>query len=145
MKKEFINYLDSIGLSKTMTETIVNKYNILKNVYDVDFDDIFVSEAISNTGNREVFQLYCFTPKIIYRIYITALLASAYPIHNYLLVCSYNDYNFDLVKADANSKLTCSIKRLHVTDHMLLNASGINCNQLLLVSKKYLLTNLVNT
>ncbi len=137
MKQEFISYLKEIDLSDILSQSIIGNYEKLTNVADIDeFDDIFISEGISN-DNREYFGLWGFTPHMIGFIPITGKDISIIKIQSVISSFTINEFNFDLKKPSADSKLNCYIKRIHIERSLIFNSTGFNCIQLLRLCKKY--------
>ena len=98
MKKDFENYLHEIGLSEAMFERIMRKYQILVTATDVEeFDDIFLSEGVSNLGAREYFTLFAFTDKLMCKISISKKDLSIVRIKNHVTLFTIDHRNFSLM------------------------------------------------
>ena len=67
---------------------------------------------------------------------------SYYSIKNHISNISIDNRNFDLKTPTAESKLHYALRRTDAEGTISFSASGLNCEQLLIISKKYLLPNL---
>jgi hypothetical protein len=143
MKAEFKDYLRDLRVSQTVSTYIDSKYVQLKALSGVEeFDDIFISEGMSNNGNREYINLYFFKGKIMTRAdfkngELSALVLDK-NIRNYVI----DRCNFDLTNVTIETKMNLSVKRYHAEAFIILSASGLNCTHLLRIMKLYLLPNL---
>jgi hypothetical protein len=143
MKAEFENYLQDIKLSTTMLEAVEKKYIVLCTASNVEeFDEIFISEAISNQGFREYFTLWGLRKDIMCRIGIQKDELSIFRIKNHISSIEISDRNFNLTSPTETSKLQYSIRRVDAQGSIIFNASGINCAHLMTIAKAYLLSNL---
>ncbi len=138
MKQEFIDYLVKIELSEPIVKVIQDNYSKLIAIADItDFDDIFVSESREGESDRDYLNLWGFTPIMIGSITLSGKEISIVKIQNVISSFTVFDNNYDLITPSTNSKLNCYVKRIHVERSLVFKSSGINCNHLLNLSKKY--------
>jgi hypothetical protein len=144
MREEFTNYLNKIGLSKTLISAITGKYEILTQIIEiVDFDEIFVSEKISTiNGEREYFSLWCFTGGIIAKSSITKKKIEVYKLKDYISFFEITDSAYDYTSAKRNSSLSVQIRRINAESPLSFYSSGINCDQLLKIVHTYFIVNI---
>ncbi|RXR15968.1 hypothetical protein EQG63_12065 [Flavobacterium amnicola] len=146
MKPEFKEYLESISLSTVMYEAIVKNYDALNLVVNVEFEDIHFSEKISSGGNREYFSLWAFTPKLICKITVGNIANNDNRIVIFkggenIARFNVNDFNYDLINPIETSILDCTIRTFDMDIPFGIYASGNNCNNLIKLIKKYIITN----
>jgi hypothetical protein len=140
MKEEFKKYIQDLKISKVMMEQIESKYKTLSIAADVaEFDEIFVSEGTSSVGYTEYFSLWGFTHSMIGEISLSKREIHFFLIDKNISHLKIEDYNFDLVTPEADSKLLISIRRTDADTPISFNASGINCAHLLNLRGKFLI------
>lgn len=138
MKAEFEKYLIDIGQSNTMLDTIKKHYLALANVTGIsEFDDIFLSEGVSDTGNRASLALFGFTKTLLCKFDIFEVNIDIVRIKNHITYIGIDDHNFDLLNVTKDSKLHCQIRRTDATGLFNFSSFGINCSQLIMIIKKY--------
>ncbi len=141
MKTEFIQYLERIGLSEIIIDKIKDKYLRLVEITDIpEFDDIFVSETSQDDGDREYYNLSCFTPSMMASIALSGKDISFVKILDVISSLNVTEFDLDLTAPNGNSKFNCYVKRIHVERALVFNSSGINCSHLLKLCKKYFMT-----
>lgn len=63
MKKEFIKYLESIGITRALQKRVETIHECCKEICSNEFTDIFVTDYLQNDGTREYENLWFFSHK----------------------------------------------------------------------------------
>lgn len=143
MKPEFEQYLIDIGQSTTMIDTIKKHYVTLANLASVsEFDDVFLSEGVSDTGIRVSLALFGFTKTLLCQFDIFDGDVVVVRIKNHINFFRIDDHNFDLMNVTKDSKLHCQIRRMDASGLFNFSSFGTNCSQLLMIIKKYFVNNM---
>ena len=142
MKQEFEKYLAEMKLSSFMVDNLNEKYKLICAACGVDeFDEIFVSEGVSNAGIREYFMLWGFTEQLMCRISINKSDITIYRYKNYIRLVMVNEVNFDLKSPNEESRLQYAVRRTDSEKSITYSASGMNCKHLLKIAYDYFLPN----
>lgn len=145
MKEEFKTYLEDIGMKETLrkrVEQIINQYHLL---LDVDLTDIFVSEYINNEDERQYENLFLFddTRAMEAKKFIHEDDFDVTYIKDSILYLNWKKSDFDLDNATSQSRI--NINSLTNKDvQIIAKASKNNCEKLVYIMKKYLVSNLMN-
>lgn len=142
MKSEFLAYLKSIDIGDPLTERIKNIYDFYTDICSIEIKDIFVSEYIKEDGSREYESLWFFSDDyameakqfIIQEKFDSAIIKNK--INRWDLI----KLEFDCKKANNNSRIMLQINFYPIEGS--LKASKENCEHLLNIFKKYVLTNM---
>jgi hypothetical protein len=149
MKPEFINYFTEIGLSANMIEALNSNYQVLAKAANLDeFDDVLLSETISRENNREYLSLWAFNQKMLCKFTMSNSYDEnkivLFRIKNNVSRFSFINFNFDLVNVRENSILNTSFRTFDNDALYNISASGRNCLNLLQMSWKYFIPNIIN-
>jgi len=143
MKKEFIIYLEAIGITEALRERIEKIYEFCVGVCPGDIVDIFVDEYIKEDGTREYQGITFFSDKytISARQFLTKDDFILTPIKKKVLFSEIKKQDYDFKKAAEKSKLHLRI----VLDTGIdgdFKASRENCDYLRGILLKYIIPNL---
>jgi hypothetical protein len=144
MKAEFETYMADIAISKTMREAVIKKYALACVAANVgEFDDIFISEMKNLEGIKEYISLWCFSKTLFCKVNITKdNKITLFKLLQNIARYSFEGYNYDLNNTTVNSKLHTLVRTFDMDIPFFLKATGTNCSALLMVGKKYFITNL---
>lgn len=143
MKREFVEYLESIGITKTFRERIETIYEFYKNICPDEIEDIFVTEYINSDGSREYENLWFFSEKYVMEAkrFITEDNFDITPIHKRIHFLTIKEQDYDFRKATKKSRLYLQFA-LDTTAEGEFKASKENCDYLREIFLKYILPNL---
>ena len=143
MKKEFIKYLESIGVANALWNKIEMIYEFFEEIYPDEITDIFIEDYIKEDGLREYESLLFFSKKncMEAKQFITKEDFDVAPIKKRIYYWTIQKQNYDFKKATEKSRLylrfeldtgvTCGVK-----------AAKENCDYLRKIILKYIVPNL---
>ena len=143
MKKEFIRYLESIGITKALLERIETIYKFYQGIYPDEITDIFITEYIKEDGLREYESLWFFSKKncMEAKQFITKEDFDVTPIKKRIFYWTIQKQNYDFKKATENSRLHLRFE-LDTGIAGEIKAAKENCDYLRKIILKYIVPNL---
>ncbi len=150
MKQNITEYLGSIGMGEVLIEkvkTFHDQYIAIMEILEDSVLSAFVSEYVNEDGQRQYTTLLFFTETQVCEI--ENFLSDAPTIWLSLITDNLNFVGFspkeyDFVEDSPASRLNIETRWKHGTSFILnLQASGNNCKQLLEVTRRYLLPNVL--
>jgi len=143
MKEEFIKYLESIGLTKTLCERIKTIYEFYRDTCPDEITGIFVTDYITEDGSREYENLWFFSK--IYAMEAKQFIVKddfdMTPIKNRIIYWKIQKKDYDFKKATEKSRLYLEFG-LDTGIAGVFKASKENCDYLKDIILKYVLPNL---
>ena len=143
MRKEFIKYLESIGITKALQERIETIYECCKELCSNELNDIFVTDYLQEDGTREYENLWFFSDKYCMEAknFITVDDFDISPIKKRINYWTIQKQNYDFKKATGKSylylRVSCDVKV-----QLILKAANNNCDYLKEIILKYVVPNL---
>lgn len=142
MNKAHRNYLASIGMQAPFIERTSEVYALITSVIPHKFDDFYVCDVVDNEKNRKYTSLWLFARGMVVesKNYLTMEkmdFARVDKVKYYEL--SSKDYDYR--KANENSRLSVDFKFYSSGPDTVggqLIASGVNCDYLMTIFKKYI-------
>lgn len=143
MKEIFEEYLQVIGATDPIITRVESVYNDYKNICPEEITGIFVSEYIEDSGERAYENLWFFSEKYCMEtknftqennIDITPFKKA---VHRIFL----NRKDYDLNNANAQSRMTLEFS-LTIGISGTIKASKENCDRLMNIVNKYIISNL---
>lgn len=139
MQKSFLTYLNDIQVSGVMIKRIKNIYEEVKNFFNIEIDDLFVSNIINNNNDKEFVSLWFFTSKATIECkdfankddFDLTKMENLFYIH-----ITKTDYNFANTPNN-NSRITINAQIGDVLSVNLM-ATGNNCKYAMNIAQKYL-------
>lgn len=143
MKDEFLEYLESIGMTKTLCKRVETIYAFYTEICPDEIVDIFVTDYIKEDGTREYENLWFVSPKCCMEAhrFITK-------DHFDMDVIQGKIYSWEIEKQDYDFEKATAKSRLHLTFHMPhdragdLKAAKENCDHLKNIILKYVVPNI---
>lgn len=143
MKKEFIKYLESIGVANALWKKIEIIYEFYEEIYPDEITDIFITDYIKEDGLREYESLLFFSKKncMEAKQFITKEDFDVTPIEKRIFYWTIQKQNYDFKKATEKS-------RLHLKFYLDTGMTGEakaakgNCDYLREIILKYVVSNL---
>jgi hypothetical protein len=142
MKKYFVDYLNSIGVTEVLKEKINEIYEFYHFIYPEEVKDIFITDNIQNNGERTYGKTCFFSDNFYMETHLYQKKDNFYiaPLKNQIISLSIEKERYDFKKATEDSKLTLIIN--FPGDEKYLNARKNNCDYLRIMIVKYFLQNL---
>lgn len=143
MKAEFVDYLETIGVSKRFIEKINGIYNIYKKLCTDKIAEIFVTDYMNEDGKREFENLFFFSKQYIMEAKQFAIRDEydLMPIRNNIDRWELQIENYDFVKATSASRFNLKLNfRYGLSANF--KASGENCDCLKDILVKYIRPNM---
>ena len=145
MKKEFIDYLESIGITSALQERIETIHEAYAQICTDEIKDIFVTDYIKGDGEREYVNLWFFSDNncMEAKNFISADDLDITPLKGIFYVrLLKTDYDFK--KASEKSRLSVTCLFGETTDSISgeFKASKENCDYLRNLIRKYLVSQL---
>ena len=111
MKKEFIKYLESIGITKAIRERIETIYEYYKEMCSDEITGIFITEYIKEDGSREYENLWFFSDKYCMEAkqFITTDNFDITSIKKQISYWAIKKQDYDFKKATEKSRLSLSV------------------------------------
>ena len=143
MKKEFLIYLESVGITRPIRERIKIIYEFYRKIFVEEIADIFVSEYLKKDGTREYENLWFFSEKFFMEAkqFITNDDFDITPIKSRIHYCNIQKQDYDFEKATEKSRLNMEIG-MDTEIRGSLKASKENCDYLRDIIFKYVVPNL---
>ena len=143
MKKEFIEYLESIGIANALRERIETIYELYKELCPDEIMDIFITDYIKEDGSREYENLWFFSEKTCMEAkqFITKEDFDIIRIKKRVNIWNIQKHNYDFKKATDTSRLFLRVNFDFNVDGEL-KAAKDNCNYLRKIILKYVVPNL---
>ena len=143
MKEEFITYLESIGITKTLHKKIETIHEFYREICPDEITGIFVTDYIKEDGAREYENLWFFSEKYCMeaKLFITKDDFDITPIHKMVNYWKIQKQDYDFKKATEKSRL---LLRLDLATDILgeFKAAKENCDYLRDIILKYVVPNL---
>ena len=145
MKKEFTDYIESIGMKTKVLKDEVNRiYNEIVLISPEKPETIFVDEYMDSDGIKNYQCVNFFSSH--YHMTADNFLSqdsryAVYLMKNIFLGYTINKSEYNLKKANAKSNINIKVYMME-NQSATLKASGKNCESALLVLKKYIIPNL---
>ena len=143
MKKEFIDYLNEIGLTGAVVDRVKEIYKFYSEFLKFDIKDIFVSEYINPDGSRTYENLWFFNDTHIFEAkqFITEDDFDSDFFQDQIISFNINkkDFVMPLESYNENSRVTLTF--YFNTRAGVLKASKINCNKLAEITNDYVMPN----
>lgn len=144
MKKEIIEYLESIGLTGPLLTRVETAYNFYTKYVGVNIEDAFVSEFVNKDGSRVYESLWFFNAKSSFEVtafmtdedYDSDILNKA--VNTYRIKLTFFDIISNISNDNSRMTLDFGFKYDRVGS---MKASKDNCKQLSMIFKKYILPN----
>jgi len=143
MKKEFIEYLKSIGIPVALFEKIETIYELYKELCPDEIMGIFVTDYIKEDGSREYENLWFFSEKTCMEAkqFITKEDFDIIRIKKRVNIWNIRKYNYNFKKATDTSRLFLRVNFDFNVDGEL-KAAKDNCDYLRKIILKYVVPNL---
>ena len=142
MKREFVEYLTSIGITDALHERIETALAFYQDTYDIDIADILVTDYIQKDGARMYEHLCYFSLGYLMdaKNFLKEDNFSIAPIAERLLHLTIENTNYDVKKATEQSRvvLQCTCPSVVIV----LRAAQENCDNLRDIFLKYFVPNL---
>ena len=142
MRKEFVRYLEDIGMSGKLIGRVKEVYNFYEKLVPGEIKDVFVTDYLTSEGTREYENLWFFSKKQCMEAkgFLTTDDFDMDPIGSILSwSIEKKDYDFENATAKSRFNLTFYLDPPR-TGH--LKASTKNCQYLKHIFLKYILPNL---
>ena len=144
MKKEFVEYLNSIGITGLFQDRAQEISSFYEKITADTMQDIFVSEYVDEEGRRQYENLWLFTSSAIFeaKLFLTTDDFDGTPYTKKIKYwkIAKKDYDFNSVTSKSRMTLTFS---LETSMGCIMKASGENCLFLKNIFLKYILPNLI--
>jgi len=144
MKDEFLKYLESIGMTKTLRKRVETIYAFYTETCPDEITDIFVSDYIKEDRTREYQNLWFFSPKCCMEAhsFITEDYFDIDAMQNRIATWEIRKQDYDFKKATEKSRLHL-VFWLPPDRHAEFKASKENCDYLKDIFLKYVVPNLI--
>jgi len=145
MRKEFVEYLNSIGVTKILQERIATIYEHFEQICPDEITDIFVTDYIKQDESREYEYLCFFSEKYFMdaKQFVAEDDFSINPIKKRLYALNIKKKDYDFKKATEKSRLFLHwYVDIGVGVEITLKASKENCDYLRDITLKYVVPNL---
>jgi hypothetical protein len=147
MKKEFVDYLRSIGINEPIQariQSIIDKINIV--LPNLDIKDMAVTEYVDKEGQRHYDDIRFYSGNI--GVLSVDFLTSDDIIISILGGIKFrgvriNSKDYDFVKATTNSRIRVIGKLLSTEAAMDIRGTGENCDHIMKIVNKYVLPRLL--
>jgi hypothetical protein len=147
MDKKLNEYFESIGMGNVLISRISEFHDQFVAIAEEAIEDAFVSEYITEDGQRQYSSVLFFTKTYVYEIesflsdttnlWITKLTKN-------LACVGFTPKDYDFNKESPASRLNLKTHWMHGSKFMLdIKASGNNCKHLLELARKYFIPNIV--
>ncbi len=139
MKKEFIDYMEIIGMPKVFIDRAGTIHDFFNMLYPETIDDIFIEDYIDDEGSRIYKNLVFYTKSaIVFEVenFITEEKYSIFSNCERILWYDITKSNYDFIEANEKSRLYIEL-RTTTNSHISLKASKENCNYLRDIFNKY--------
>ena len=143
MNDEFIDYLESIGITGNLIERINSIYTFYTELIPEEIEDIFITDYIKEDGSREYENLWFFSEKHIVEAKQFILIDDFDFVTNKMIYWHLTKKEYDFNTANEESRLTLSCKLLHSDRWTTFKAAKENCDKLKSVFKKYIMPNMI--
>ena len=143
MKEEFVKYLESIGITKTLLKRVKTIYEFYTEACPDEIAAIFVNDYIKEDSSREYENLWFFSLKYCMeaKLFITKDDFDITPIEKRIIYWEINKQDYDFKKSIEKSRLNLII-RLDTGITGNLRGSKENCDYLKDIIFKYVVPNL---
>lgn len=147
MKKDFITYLESIGITSALTARVEEIYNIYSKVFGNELEEIFVSEYLNQDGSRVYENLWFFNGNFCFeaKFFLTTDDLDSDKICRGITNYTIKKNDYDMV-----GNVTSDKSRMLLTFGFAYNrygemkASKENCKKLLEIFLKYIQPNYID-
>jgi len=147
MKMEFIEYLESVGITEVLHERIESIQELFRKMCPDEIKDIFITEYTEEDGTREYERLCFFSEKYFMdaRNFMTQYDLTINPIKEkiYYLNIKKQDYDFERATEKSRFAVHCLLDVAGVNVSIDMKSSKQNCDHLRDIIYKYLVPNLV--
>lgn len=148
MRKEFENYLESIGIKKPLQERIAEIFEFYRGLCPDKITGIFVSDYIKEDGTREYENLWFFSERynMEAKQFVTKDDFDIMPMKGRIAYCTVEKEEYDFRKATEKSRLNL---KFYVNPPTITTVSGTikaskeNCDYLRDILRKYIQPNLL--
>ena len=143
MREEFIKYLESIGITKTLHKRIETIYEFYQEIGKDEITSIFITDNMNEDGSREYENLWFFSEKYCMEAkqFITKDDFDIAPIKKRIYYCNIRKQNYDFKKATEKSRIYL-IFRFDTGMGGEFKAAKENCDYLRKIIHKYVVPNL---
>lgn len=143
MKQEFIEYLESIGITNTLRERIETIHEFYQGICPDDITGIFIMDYVKEDGDREYESLWFFSEKYCMEAkqFVLRDDFDITPIEGRVVYWKIRKTDYDFKKAIEKARLSLQI-RLDTGVTGELRASGENCDYLKDIIVTYVVPNL---
>lgn len=143
MRKEFIGYLKSVGITETLYKKIETVYEFYRKICPDEITDIFITDYIKEDGSREYENLWFFSEKYCMEAkqFITKDDFDMTPIKKRVVYWTIRKQDYDFEKVTEKSRLYI---RFDTENRVIgeLKASKENCHYLKDIILKHIAPNL---
>lgn len=143
MKKEFIKYLESIDITKTLGKRIETIYGFYREICPDEITDIFISDYIKDDGSRE-YESACFFSKrycMEAKQFVAKDNFDITPIQKRVVYWTIQKQDYDFEKATEKSRLHLDVK-FDTEIRGEFKAAKQNCDYLRDIIVKHVMANL---
>jgi hypothetical protein len=144
MKKEFIEYLESVGITGSLTKRVEEIHDFYNKVLGYQIDDIFISEYLNQDGSRYFDSLLLFSGDYFCeaKTFITEDDFDADVIRNEITYFTLQKTDFDIIN-DKITEKSRAVLTFNLPDGRYgeLKASKENCLKLKEILLKYIKSN----
>lgn len=143
MKKEFIEYLESISITKVLRERVETIYKFYQDICRDEITGIFITDYIKKDGSREYENLWFFSEKYCMEAkqFITKDDFDITPIKKRVFYWTIQKQDYDFKKATKKSRLYLKLS-LDPGIGGDFKAAKENCDHLKEIILKYVVLNL---
>lgn len=143
MKKEFITYLESVGITEALRKRIETIHEFYRETYPEKITGIFITDYVKEDGSRE-YESLCFFSEKYYmeaKQFITKDDFDITPIQNRVIYWTIQKRDYNFKKAADKSRLYLEIE-LDTGVRGKFKAAKENCDYLRHIILKYIVPNL---
>lgn len=142
MKEQFIKYLESIGITKVLSDKIENIYKFYQEVCPDQIKHIFVTDLIKEDGSREYENLWFFSERYCMEAkqFASNDDFDIAPINKRIVYLRVKKKDYDFNKFTEKSRLNLEIK-MDTGVYGALKAAKNNCDYLRDIILEYVLPN----
>jgi len=143
MKDKFVNYLQSIGMTKISIERVEIIQTFYKDICPDEITDIYVSEYLKEDGSREYENLWLFSKRYCMeaKLFLTKDDFDTTPIMKRIEYLKVEKQDYDFNKAIDKSRMYLNFQ-LDTRINGNLKASRENCDHLKSIIIKFVIPNL---
>lgn len=142
MKDEFFDYLKLLGMSEVITNRVDKILTIYNRIFEIDVEDIFISEYIKEDKERVFENLWLFNPQFAMEAknFVNVDDFDLTTMKNSVAYWQIKKQNYDFKEPNEKSRLSLLLRFLEDISGDL-KASKENCTKLMYIFQKYIKPN----